>query len=148
MRARGMGLLALGLLVMAPAGEALAVRRPAPLVAPEGCELWVGTVSGNDPSVKVELVLCPEGNAVRGTLQWSSTLSGSNVRDVQGSWDASRRSLTLRDLRVRDQHPEPGWRFCVVDDYRLTRTPGGALHGTYFSSACRDRARVRLQRRR
>lgn len=118
--------------------------RPPPLPPEVGCELWRGAVSGNDPSVLVEARLCPEGDRVRGVLQWSSTRSGWNRRSIEGAWDAGRTHLTMRDLAVVEQRPQPGWVFCPVDHYDLTRPAPVTLTGTYDSAACRDHATVSL----
>ena len=110
----------------------------------DGCEDWRGTASGNDPSVRLHLQLCPsEAGAVSGRVQWSSLQSGWNVREVGGRWTGAR--LRLRDLRISESDPRPGWRFCVIDQWRLNRN-GDELRGEYHSEACRDRASVRFRR--
>lgn len=126
--------------------RAVAVERPPRLAPASGCELWIGTASGNDPSTQIELQLCPQPDAsVSGSLQWSSTMSGWNLRDVSGRYDASGAELTLRDDRIRAQRPETGWRFCNVDRYTLRRD-GDRLRGRYHSTACHDDGTLDLTR--
>jgi MYXO-CTERM domain-containing protein len=120
-------------------------RRPPPLEPAPECALWKGTVSGNDPSVEIEMKLCPSGNAVSGMMQWSSLKSGWNRRAIEGRWSEDKSALTLRDTSVVESRPEPGWRFCVVDQYDLKVVSPGNLEGTYRSSACNDNAKVKLQ---
>ncbi len=125
--------------------RAVAVERPPPLAPPTGCELWVGRASGNDPSTQIELQLCPQADgSVAGALQWSSTVSGWNVRDVSGRLQPDGTTLFLRDDRVREERPEPGWRFCTVDRYTLARS-GDRMTGRYHSTACRDDGTVTLR---
>ncbi|MEM9192685.1 MAG: hypothetical protein AAGF12_26160 [Myxococcota bacterium] len=119
-----------------------AEARPPLLEAEEGCELWLGTASGNDPSVRVNLRLCGEAE-VTGQFQWSSTESGWNLRSVAGQWSGD--TLIARDTGILQEAPRPGWRFCEVDRYELRRT-GDQLVGTYRSEACSDRAEMRLTR--
>ena len=119
--------------------------RPPPLPPEPGCDLWRGVVSGNDPSVLVELRLCSAGERVQGVLQWSSTLSGWNRRSLEGSWDAGHARLTMRDLAILEERPQPGWRFCSVDHYDLAQSTPGTLGGTYDSAACSDHATMSLQ---
>ena len=124
--------------------RAAALEHPPLLEGQSGCEDWQGTASGNDPSVRLHLQLCAaEAGRVRGRVQWSSLESGWNVREVEGRWTASR--LQLSDVRLSESHPNPGWRFCVIDRWRLERQ-GDRLQGEYVSEACRDRARVHLER--
>lgn len=126
--------------------RAIAVERPPRLGTPDGCELWVGTSSGNDPSTQIELRLCPQPDGrVAGAIQWSSTLSGWNLRDVSGQFDAAGTGLTLRDDRIAAQRPEPGWRFCTVDRYTLARD-GDHIRGRYHSAACTDDGTITLER--
>lgn len=127
------------LLLLLPA---TALARPPLLPAQQGCELWLGQAHGNDPSVRVNLRLCPtEGGGLSGELQWSSLESGHNVRAVVGSRQGDK--LILRDERIVEEHPEPGWRFCTIERYELTRS-GSRLTGTYHSRACNDEATVEL----
>lgn len=120
--------------------------RPPPLAPAPACELWEGTVSGNDPSVLVHARLCPAGDHVTGVLQWSSLRSGWNVRDIEGTWSPDHTALTLRDLRVTESRPQPGWRFCTVDRYDLRAVGLDVLTGSYVSRACDDHAQVELRR--
>ena len=123
--------------------------RPPPLPAEENCELWSGGASGNDPTVLVEVSLCPaENNEVSGRLQWSSLRSGWNVRRLEGRWSSGdRRQLTLSDSALLENRPEPGWRFCLIDSYDLQMVRPGRLEGTYASRQCDDNARIWLERR-
>ena len=108
------------------------------------CTLWRGTVSGNDSTVRMMFRLCPSGgDEVTGTGQWSSKVSGYNVRRLSGRWLDQGKRLELRDEAVIEQHPEPGWRFCTIDRYELTRS-GNELTGTYDSRACDDHATVKV----
>jgi len=126
--------------------SATAEARPEPLREEEGCELWVGTASGNDPSVLVELHICPQGSGVAGHLQWSSTRSGWNRRAVQGAWEGGT-LLSLSDLRLVENRPLGSWYFCLIDSYELRRVGPDRLAGSYRSVACRDNARMNLRRR-
>lgn len=108
------------------------------------CTLWKGTVSGNDKTVRMMFRLCPSGgDDVSGTGQWSSKVSGYNVRKLSGRWLDGGKRLELRDEAVIEQHPEPGWQFCAIDRYDLTRS-GNELTGTYDSRACNDHATVNV----
>ena len=122
------------------------VQRPPPLVAQPECQLWSGTISGNDPSAQITLRLCPSNPAVAsalaGRLQWSSTRSGWSERDVAGT--ATPDGVVLADTRIAENHPAPGWRFCSIDRYDLKRTEPNHLTGSYDSAACRDHASVDL----
>lgn len=124
-----------------PADE---VPRPDRLPPKVGCTDWTGTASGNDPSVVVRLQLCGDGNAVSGSIQWSSRLSGWTRRAIEGTRDANGR-LALRDLGFLEDRPALGWRFCLVDHYDLSPA-GDALAGTYDSAACSDHASLDLRR--
>ena len=118
-----------------------------PLKPQKDCELWVGSASGNDPSVRVELQLCPRGDGgLAGELQWSSSKSGWNRRAVSGGYrNESKSAITLKDERFIENQPNWPWRFCLIDEYRLTRT-GQTLSGEYDSAACRDHATLSLQK--
>lgn len=125
-----------------------AADRPEPLADESGCEHYRGTSSGNDPSVQLDVVLCPhaDGTAgkVEGKVQWSSLRSGWNLRRVEGQWTGA--SLRLRDLEIIDERPENGYTFCTIDAYALERGDRGTLAGSYDSRACRDHASVSLMR--
>jgi len=111
--------------------------------SPERCTRWHGTVSGNDPSVAVTVVLCErDDRQVHGTLEWRSRQSGTNTRRIAGAWAANRQSLALRDVGLVGK-PKPGWTFCPIDRYELVRTREG-LVGEYHSAACHDDAKVAL----
>lgn len=132
-------------LVVATAASARA-ERPPPLPAQAGCELWIGDASGNDPTVRLNARLCPAGDGrVTGLMQWSSLRSGWNVREVDGAWTPGGARLVMRDVRITEERPNPGWRFCAVDRWELARV-GDELRGEYRSQACSDHARVTLRR--
>lgn len=118
-------------------------ERPPKLPDKPGCEHYRGTASGNDPSVQLDVVLCPSGNTLSGEVQWSSLESGWNLRRVEGTREGGR--ISLRDIEVTQSRPEPGWRFCEIDSYALTQTEVG-LAGKYDSHACNDSATVSLER--
>jgi hypothetical protein len=126
--------------------RAIAVERPPPLAAQSGCELWIGRASGNDPSWQVELELCPRAdNTVSGSLQWSSTVSGWNTRTISGRFEQGGAVLIMRDERITAERPEPGWMFCTVDRYTLSRSRD-QMQGRYHSGACRDDGTISLAR--
>ena len=125
---------------------ATATARPKPLEDLAGCERWTGRAHGNDPTVLVDVRLCPKGADLAGEVQWSSLKSGWNLRKVRGSWSADGRTLTLRDVSIVQEKPNPGWRFCTIDRYRLERAGEDSLQGSYHSKACRDEAKVSLTR--
>ena len=114
---------------------------PALMEVRKGCETWVGKASGNDPNVRVQLEICTHGTEVEGRLQWSSLQSGWNVRKVMGRWDGNR--LTARDAGILEEKPNPGWYFCSVDQYALTRS-GKSLAGSYVAKKCNDKATLSL----
>ncbi|MEM6993885.1 MAG: hypothetical protein AAF721_25455 [Myxococcota bacterium] len=124
-----------------------AAERPAPLPDEDNCRHYRGTSSGNDPSVRLDVVLCPhpDGGAgrVAGKVQWSSLLSGWNLRGVEGSWSGG--TLTMRDLEIIEEKPASGFRFCTIDRYALEEDASGALKGSYRSAACSDNASVTLE---
>lgn len=117
--------------------------RPPLLPAAPGCQRWLGSASGNDPSVRLQFRLCEQDGQVTGENQWSSLRSGWNLRELEGSWSSDRNLLILHDIRVAEERPEPGWRFCEVDTYTLRRE-GDKLIGGYDSAACSDHATVEL----
>lgn len=107
------------------------------------CTEWRGTIHGNDPSVAVTATLCSVGDhGVRGVLVWSSDVSGSSVRTLEGTRSGS--SVVLHDVALRGK-PNPGWMFCTVDRYSLSNS-GDRLTGSYHSSACHDDATLTLVR--
>ena len=126
--------------------SARATARPDPLEPGPGCDRWVGESGGNDPTVQLDLVLCPEGQSVQGQTQWSSLRSGWNLRVVEGSWSTDGKTLSLRDVRIVKEKPNPGWRFCTIDLYELHKRGDSKLQGSYHSSSCHDDAWVRLSR--
>lgn len=138
--------LTVALTILCSALIAHATARPEPLRPGEGCERWTGNASGNDPTVQLDLELCPHADGRTGRLQWSSLRSGWNIRAVKGRWSEDGQSLTLSDQRIVEDKPQPGWRFCVIDRYALTRRGPDQLQGTYHSKACSDEASVSLRR--
>jgi hypothetical protein len=146
---RPLGLLAVASLLwpgVAIARDTGSSARPPALEGKTGCELWVGKVSGNDPSVLVEALICEGMNgAVSGQLQWSSLQSGYSIRDIAGNWQG-RDKLSLHDTKMTVSKPNAGWVFCTVDAYELSRT-GDQLNGSYVSRKCNDRATVTLTKK-
>lgn len=114
------------------------------LAAEPGCSLFVGGVSGND-EMSVRLVLCPSPTGVAGTIQYVSSISGWSVRRVAGGVDPNG-SLVLADTLMVEMHPSPEWAQCLVDRYELHMSRDGVVDGEYSSAACRDHARVALER--
>jgi hypothetical protein len=110
--------------------------------------VWRGTNSGNDPSQEVELRLCvdsPGSPTVRGESQYSSLNSGWTRRAFTGTRSADGRNLTLRETRMLEDRPNPGWRFCLIDEYNITLVEPDRITGGYFSQACDDRGRMTLR---
>jgi hypothetical protein len=118
------------------------VRRPPPLEAQPQCELYRGTGSGNSDAL-IELRLCPRGDGVTGTHQWSSTTSGWSQRVVEGRWEGDH--LIARETSFIENRAQPNWRFCLIDRYDLTRT-GDRLAGPYVSEQCNDHGSFDLRR--
>jgi hypothetical protein len=122
------------------------VGRPPPLRTQQGCDLWRGSFSGNDPSVLVEARLCTDSTGdVVGVVQWSSLKSGYNLREVSGTRGPSA-ELNLHDVAFQAYHPMYLWRFCLIDHYSLTFEQPDHLTGRYESQACADYAQVDLIR--
>lgn len=118
--------------------------RPAALQAQPSCELWRETFSDNDSSVLVEARLCTDKNGqVTGVVQWSSSRSGYNVREVAGASDPEGR-VVLHDTSFREYHPLFWWRFCLIDQYVLNHDGRNHLVGSYQSDECKDQAKVNL----
>ena len=115
----------------------------ATLVEKSDCRSYTGSLRGNDPSVDAALDLCRSGDSLTGTLEWRSARSGNNIRMVAGTVDGN--TIRLHDVRLIEAAPNPRWRFCTIDDYRLTVEEDGTLSGHYVSGACRDRAQVELR---
>lgn len=129
----------------AGASAAPITQRPQPLEGKSGCDLWKGTVSGNDPSVLVELLVCESiGGGVTGQLQWSSLKSGYSIREIAGEWSKDRQKLLIHDTALVVDKPNFGWKFCTVDLYDLALTSKTRLLGTYTASKCPDTATVDL----
>ncbi len=109
--------------------------------------MWVGTISGNDPSAQYELELCTAADgSITGRGQWSSLLGGYNVRQVDGRWTEGRAAVVLRDVRLLEERPAGDFHFCTIDRYDLRLVDPTHLEGTYDSAACFDHATVRLVR--
>jgi hypothetical protein len=134
--------LLVGIVVLVPR-VADALEHPPLLEAGEGCEKWLGGASGNDASIRLNMILCVKDGAATGYVQWSSLVSGWNVREIVGTVNGAR--VELRDTRIKEERPEPGWRFCTIDRWALTRD-GNRLDGTYDSEACTDHATVWFER--
>jgi uncharacterized protein (TIGR03382 family) len=117
---------------------------------PEGqvlCQTWKGTVRGNDPSVVVTARICPTAGSnvrIQGTFHWDSQNSGWNRRELDGEWQDDRTRLVMHDVRIIEEAPQHGWRFCSVDLYDLRRADATHLEGSYVSRACNDHAVVSL----
>jgi hypothetical protein len=135
-------LVLLGLLP-APAAPALRVISGAEPPKEPACQLWEGTAAGNDPSVTLRLTLCEGEAGLYGVVEWSSRSSGWNRRAIEGRRGA-KGGLSLHDVRVLEEKPNPGWRFCVIDRYELDPAAPERLEGEYFSEKCRDAAAVKL----
>ncbi|MCC6524811.1 MAG: hypothetical protein IT373_19300 [Polyangiaceae bacterium] len=142
---RGLALAFAALSVSAPAR---ASTHPPDLAAEGDCDAWVGTVNGNDPDMRVSARICPAsgGDAVRGRFQTSSLKSGYSVRDFEGRWVDGKKRLDARDVRLVEDRPNPGWRFCTVDRYDLLLETPDRLAGKLHAEACSDHASVVLTR--
>ena len=130
-----------------PDGIVLASHNPvSPVIraAVDRCIEFEGALRGNDPHVTAHLVMCKEGDAVRGTLTWNSKRSGTNVRLIAG--DVRGDVVRLEDVKLLYPAPRSGWRFCPIVEYDLRLDADGNLRGTYWSPECRDNATVSLTR--
>ncbi len=119
--------------------------RPPALLHEPGCEIWSGTSTGNDPTVLLEVRLCLKDNRVHGQTQWSSTTSGWSLRKLEGERTDDGRYV-LKDVEMTEERPEPGWRFCLIEEYELIPEGLDRLTGTYVSEACSDSAVLNLKR--
>lgn len=121
------------------------------LIREPGCELYAGSVAGNDAVMRVELLICPADQGVDGLVQFSSAVSGWSLRRVSGAIGGDG-ILRLADVRMLEYHPSDEWRFCLVDAYELSleKTEDGAYTGLavggYVSRACSDQARIAVAR--
>ncbi len=140
------GALFVGMATLSPTlWASVAEARPPLLPERAGCELWLGEAHGNDPGVRINLRLCPrEGDALTGELQWSGQESGWNVRAVEGTRTGDQ--IRLRDVRIVEERPEPGWRFCTIERYELRAVGSDRLSGRYVSTSCNDQATLELRR--
>lgn len=135
-----------GLLLIPTFADARATR-PDPLKDETGCDHYLGVpIGANDPTQQFELIVCTTAEGVRAKVQTSSLESGWSVRQSVGAWDAAGRVLTLRETEFLEQRPEPGWRFCLIDEMVLEKTDDEGLTGHYVSEPCSDRAKLRLTR--
>lgn len=158
-RATRAALAALALAALAAAGCAAKppeskVTVPTPgvrLIREPGCELYAGSVAGNDATMRIELLICPAEQGIDGLVQFSSPVSGWSLRRATGGV-GSDGILRLSDVRMLEYHPSDEWRFCLVDNYelRLERSEDGVYTGLavggYVSRACSDQARIALAR--
>lgn len=120
-------------------------RRPPPLSRTARCEVWAGTVSGNDPTAQASMQVCADDGArVRGVFLWSSLQSGWDRRAFEGEWSADGQTLTLRDTHMIESHPMNGWMLCTADRYDLRRVVPTRLEGSYLSAGCGDRGTLSL----
>lgn len=120
-------------------------RRPPPLERSDLCEVWEGTISGNDPTAQASMQVCRvNGPRVSGVFLWSSLQSGWDRRAFEGEWSADGLTLTLRDTRMIESHPMNGWMLCTADRYILRRTVPSRLDGTYDSAGCNDSGTLSL----
>lgn len=141
-----MMVLAAALLASGPEIGHAKPTRPDPLVAEAGCDRYRGVpIGANDSTQQFELSVCPTASGVQAKVQTSSLVSGWSVRASVGSWDAAGRVLTLADTEFIESRPEPGWRFCLIDELVLEKTAKG-LEGSYVSHACSDRAELVLEK--
>jgi hypothetical protein len=121
-------------------------RRPPDLGDQPGCALWVGRLTGNDPTGEAQLKLCARGPThVDGEFQWSSLQSGWDRRALEGDWNAEHTELTLHDTRMLESHPAEGWTLCVAERYTLRPGGTGVLLGGFWSEACQDHGTLTLQ---
>ena len=119
-------------------------RRPPPLPAQVGCEIWRGAnLEGNDATIEWEIRLCPRGDRVEGLFQTSSLVTGWSSRQSEGRWEGD--VLRARDVRFVDNRPLTGWYFCLADRWEIRRTGPERALGEYWSTACEDHSRVELR---
>jgi hypothetical protein len=156
------GVIALGLLVAgchppppSPPPAPPPATRPAPPPPPprsaaveDGeCRCWHGTSQGNDPSAAGLLYVCRRGARLTGTIRFDSARSGTNVREVSGTYDTVEAGgmLQLHDDRIVKGEAAAGWRFCLVESYKMfVSTATGVLDGNYVSAPCRDNGRLKM----
>jgi hypothetical protein len=124
--------------------------RPPALEASPSCDVFSGSGHGNDPTLLVEMRLCKEeregATAVTGRAQYSGLQSGWSVRTLAGSCTDDCSAIDVHEDAIIEQKPNPGWRFCTVDRYRLTRDKAtSALVGSYDSAACRDHGELTMK---
>jgi hypothetical protein len=119
------------------------VERAPPLTHQGRCDLYRGTSAGNAEAL-IELRLCTQGDgSVEGVRQSSSASGGWSRREVVGQWEGDH--FIGHEVRFLENHPAPGWRFCLVDRLRLTRT-ADRLEGSFVATACDDRGIFNLTR--
>lgn len=112
---------------------------------PSECALYRGGAKGNDPTMKLALVLCPAPGGFVGWARHVSPVSGWSHREVTGA-AAPDGTLVLRDSRMVESHATYGWELCLVEQYNLREVSPGVVEGTYASSACQDQSVVALKR--
>lgn len=118
-------------------------RRPAPPQDTPGCEIWEGTIVGNDPSAIAYFQLCG-GDQVTGVFLFTSLRSGWSRHRVAGTWTAQHTRISLRDLGLDEKHELNGWSLCAADTYDLRVTRPTHIDGTFVSAECRDHGEVTL----
>ncbi|MEQ1504193.1 MAG: hypothetical protein ABMB14_18265 [Myxococcota bacterium] len=116
---------------------------PEPPLPVGACACFEGTTHGND-DVTARLRLCHDLEGITGVFRWVGTRSGLSERALAGAPVSG--GVQLRDLKLTIDRPNPGWRFCPVDRYDLQWTATGGLTGSFWSSACADRAELALDR--
>lgn len=125
---------------LALAVEADDLRRPPPLAPKSRCDLWRGEASGGndsvDATVEITVQICPDGERLTGTLQWSSLVSGWGKYTLAGLQDSAQ--VKLWDVEKVEIRPKPGWRFCDDTQYRFRREGSNRLVGGYVSKDCDD----------
>ena len=108
---------------------------------------WIGNISGNDPHIGAVFDLKQSGKTVTGTFLWTSDTSGNCKRVLEGEFDPESGVLTLQDTKIVSYHPNPDWRFCMIDKYTLkTDDNGDNMTGEYLSEKCHDKAQIKLHK--
>ncbi len=108
---------------------------------------WVGNIAGNDPHVGAVFELKQTGTKVKGTFVWISDSSGNCKRKVEGTYDPKNRVCKLKDVGIISYHPNPDWKFCLIENYELSLNEGGKdMVGKYVSDQCHDNASIKLHK--
>ena len=130
---------------LAAATDGAPIQRPPPLAPVSDCELWRGdALEANAGSARLLVRLCPAGEGVKGTLQWSSIIGGWAELSLTGQWSGEH--LTLTEQELLEDHPAPGWQFCHDTIYRLSLDGPDRLVGSFSSSDCNDSGNITLIR--